>query len=71
MTKKITGLVSFSRSVGLFLEYPKPFHVDGTLVASGRVQSLVYFLLAIAGFLVILLMSIGNDENKSNQKKLM
>lgn len=51
-----------------FLEYPKPSNVEGTMVDSGRIEYMVYFLLTVAGFLVFMFMSIKNDAVKATQK---
>lgn len=51
-----------------FLEYPKPNNVAGTMVDSGRIEYMVYFLLTVAGFLVFMFMSIKNDAVKVTQK---
>ncbi len=51
-----------------FLEYPKPDNVAGTMVDSGRIEYMVYFLLTIIGVLVFLFTSIKNDAVKATQK---
>lgn len=51
-----------------FLEYPKPNSVAGTMVDSGRIEYVTYFLLTVAGVLVFLFMSIKDDAVKAKQK---
>ena len=51
-----------------FLEYPEPNNIAGTMVDSGRIEYLVYFLLTIIGVLIFLFTSIKNDALKVTQK---
>jgi hypothetical protein len=51
-----------------FLEYPKPNNVAGTMVDSGRIEYVTYFILTLAGVLIFLFMSIKDEAVKSTQK---
>ena len=50
-----------------FLEYPAPVKMGNTMVDSGRVQYMLYFLLTIFGFLTFFFLSVTDKcESKIN-----
>jgi heme/copper-type cytochrome/quinol oxidase subunit 1 len=51
-----------------FLEYPVPVKIANTMVDSGRVQYVFYFLLTIAGFLTFFILSVTDGTEKTKQK---
>lgn len=71
MTKKTIGLIIIALVFVFpfrwaFLEYPDPINSGGTMIDAGRMKSVFYFLLTVAGFLAFMFMSITGDEERNH-----
>lgn len=70
MSKKTIGLVIIALVFifpfrWVYLEYPEPIHSGATMIDSGRIEYVFYFLLCIFGFLTFLLLNTDDDLAKS------
>jgi len=69
MSKKAVGILIIALVFifpfrWVFLEYPKATMVNHTMVDSGRIEYVLYFLAVVAGFLAFMFMSTGDAEKK-------
>lgn len=69
MSKKAIGiiiiaLVFFFPFRWVFLEYPAPVMENNTMVDSGRIQYVLYFVSVVVGFLAFLFLSTGEEKHQ-------
>jgi hypothetical protein len=50
----------------VYLEYPHPVLVNKTMVDSGRIEYVLFFLSVVAGFLAFMFMS--TDKGKADER---
>ena len=67
MSKKVIGILIIALVFifpfrWVFLEYPKPILVNQTMVDSGRVEYVLFFLAVVAGFLAFMFLSTGDAK---------
>lgn len=51
----------------VYLEYPEPMDVKGTLIDAGRIQYVFYFLSCVFGFLTFMVLTTSDDTHEKSQ----
>ena len=68
MSKNVIGLIIIALVFifpfrWVYLEYPEPALANNTMIDSGRIEYVFYFLLCVIGFIAFALMSTSGKED--------